>query len=156
VSADTTAHTAPGTRERALGHQAGGMRLGRLVGMKELWPILLENVVPAMFGLIAGVVGSLFGPLVQWAVEKRRGRMNYRKDLIKQWRKDFEEFEYDKHKLGDSASYSALRPHLRASVRDTIEKPRTAYVPNEGRHGSVKQQMILDEVARLEKKWGLV
>jgi hypothetical protein len=129
---------------------------GRLIGMKEQWPILLKYVLPSVLGFLAGVVGSLFGPLVQWAVEKRRGRMNYRKELIKQWRNDFEEFEYDSHRLGDSGTYSALRPHLRAEVRDAIEKPRTAYVPNEGRHGSVKQQMLLDEVARLEKKWGLV
>jgi hypothetical protein len=124
--------------------------------MKELWPILLQYVVPAVLGLVAGVVGSLFGPLVQWAVEKRRGRMDYRKALIKQWRNDFEVFDYDSHRLGDSATYSSLRPHLRTAVRDAIEKPRTAYVPNEGRGGSVKKQMLLDEIARLEKKWGLV
>lgn len=124
--------------------------------MKELWPILLQYVVPAVLGLVAGVVGSLFGPLVQWAVEKRRGRMDYRKALIKQWRNDFEVFDYDSHRLGDSATYSSLRPHLRTAVRDAIEKPRTAYVPNEGRDGSVKKQMLLDEIARLEKKWGLV
>jgi hypothetical protein len=124
--------------------------------MKELWPILLQYVVPAVLGLVAGVVGSLFGPLVQWAVEKRRGRMDYRKALIKQWRNDFEVFDYDSHRLGDSATYSSLRPHLRTAVRDAIEKPRTAYVPNEGHGGSVKKQMLLDEIARLEKKWVLV
>jgi hypothetical protein len=124
--------------------------------MKELWPILLQYVVPAVLGLVAGVVGSLFGPLVQWAVEKRRGRMDYRTALIKQWRNDFEVFDYDSHRLGDSAIYSSVRPHLRTAVRDAIEKPRTAYVPNEGRGGSVKKQMLLDEIARLEKKWGLV
>jgi hypothetical protein len=124
--------------------------------MKELWPILLQYVVPAVLGLVAGVVGSLFGPLVQWAVEKRRGRMDYRKALIKQWRNDFEVFDYDSHRLGDSATYSSLRPHLRTAVRDAIEKPRTAYVPNEGRGGCVKKQMLLDEIARLEKKWVLV
>jgi hypothetical protein len=82
--------------------------------------------------------------------------MDYRKALIKQWRNDFEVFDYDSHRLGDSATYSSLRPHLRTAVRDAIEKPRTAYVPNEGRGGSVKKQMLLDEIARLEKKWVLV
>jgi hypothetical protein len=132
------------------------MRLGRLVGMRELWPILLQYVLPSVLGLVAGVVGSLVAPWVQWAVEKRRGRTEHRRTLIKQWRKDFQTFDYDKHKLGDSAVYSSLRPHLRASVRDAIEKPRTASVPSEGRGGSVKKQMLLDEVTRLEKKWGLV
>jgi hypothetical protein len=124
--------------------------------MKELWPTLLQYVLPSVLGLIAGVVGSLVAPWVQWAVEKRRGRTNHRRELIKTWRSDFQKFDYDDHRLGDSAAYTSLRPHLRPEVRDAIEKPRTAYVPNEGRHGSVKQQMLLDEVARLEKEWGLV
>jgi len=98
------------------------MRLGRLVGMKDLWPILLQFVVPALLGLIGGVIGSLVAPWVQWAVEKRRGRTDHRRELIRQWRMDFEEFEYDEHRLGDSASYSAVRPHLRPEVRDAIEK----------------------------------
>jgi|SRR5215211_853963 len=132
------------------------MRLGRLVGMKELWPILLQYVLPSVLGLVAGVVGSLVAPWVQWAVEKRRGRTDHRRALIKQWRSDFQQFDYDAHRLGDSAAYSALRPHLRPEVREAIEKPRTAYVSNEGRAGSVKKHLLLDEIARLEKKWGLV
>ena len=121
--------------------------------MKELWPILLQNVVPALFGLVAGVVGSLVAPWVQWAVEKRIGRTDHRRALIKTWRNDFQEYDFDRHRLGDSAAYTSLRPHLRAEVREAIEKPRTAYVPNEGRGDNVKQQMLLDEVTRLERKW---
>jgi hypothetical protein len=116
----------------------------------------LQYVLPSVLGLIGGVVGSLVAPWVQWAVEKRRGRTDHRRALIKTWRNDFQEYDFDRHRLGDSAAYTSLRPHLRAEVREAIEKPRTAYVPNEGRGDNVKQQMLLDEVTRLERKWGLV
>jgi hypothetical protein len=65
----------------SLGNRGGGMRLGRLIGMKEQGPILLQYVVPAVLGLVAGVVGSLVAPWVQWAVETRRNRQNYRREL---------------------------------------------------------------------------
>ena len=124
--------------------------------MKELWPILLQNVLPAVLGLIAGVIGSLFGPLVQWSVEKRRGRTERRQYLITTGRWDFQNHDFDSQWLGDTASYSALRPHLRPEIREKIEKPRTIYVSNEGRGNNVKRQMLLDEIARIDKEWGLV
>src|SRR5215203_734611 len=42
--------------------------------MKDSWPILIQYVVPAVLGLVAGVIGSLIAPWVQWAIEKRRDR----------------------------------------------------------------------------------
>jgi len=128
------------------------MRLGRLVGMKELWPILLQYVVPALVGLVVG----LALPWVRWSVEKRRNLFNNRQEQIKNWRSALQRFDFDRWSLGNSGVYLSLRPHLRAEVRDAIEKPRTVNVPNEALGGNVKKQMLLDEVARLEKKWGLV
>jgi len=131
------------------------MRLGRLVVMKELWPILLQYVVPALLVFLGVVVGLLL-PWVRWSVEKRRKLFNYRMELIKTWRSALQSFDFDRDSLGNSGAYLSLRPHLRAEVRDAIEKPRTAYVPNEALGGNVKKQRLLGEVTRLEKKWGLV
>jgi hypothetical protein len=39
-------------------------------------------------------------------------------------------------------------------VIDKFEAPRTVYVGG-GRGDDVRKQMLLDEVARLEEKWGL-
>jgi hypothetical protein len=120
--------------------------------MKELLPIVLQYVVPALFGLVVG----LALPWVRWWVEKRRKLFNYRQEHIKKWRSALESFDFDRHSLGDSGAYLSLQPHLRAEVRDAIEKPRTAGVPSEALGGNVKKRMLLDEVARLEKEWGLV
>ena len=49
-----------------------------------------------------------------------------------------------------------MRPHLRSEVREQLEKPRTGIVPNEARGDSAERYILSDEIARIEKKWGLV
>ena len=135
--------------------------------MKEPWAILFQYVLPPVLGFIAGVVGSLFGPLVQWAVEKRRNLFSYRRELIRAWREDIENFDHDGENIRNTATYSAIRPHLKREVRERLESPRTVIVEQDSRSGvdgltasgkssSSVKTLLLVEVARIEQKWGLV
>jgi hypothetical protein len=51
-------------------------------------------------------------------------------------------------------AYSQIRPHLRPGVREELESPRPEEEPIEeisGRIGKLK-----DELARIEREWGLL
>src|SRR5215212_3297925 len=54
--------------------------------MKEPWPVLLHYGLPALLGLVAGVVGSLVAPWVHWTIERRRVRLHRRQQLIEDLR----------------------------------------------------------------------
>src|SRR5215204_6490343 len=124
--------------------------------MAELWPILLQYGLPALLGLVAGVVGSLVAPWVNWSVEKRRSRLAYRQRHISAWRKHIQTFRFHEGSFTSTSVYAQMRPHLRREVRERLEKPRTTIIPNEARGEVAEKYMLLDEVARIEKEWGLV
>ena len=115
---------------------------------------LVQYVVPALLGLIGGVIGSLVAPWVQWAIEKRRSRMDNRRQLIETWREEVENFSWTEGDFRLTATYSAIKPHLRDEVRESIQagEPLTTEDGREVWH----KQMLLDEAARTEKEWGLV
>ena len=115
----------------------------------------MDIILTALVGLVGGVIGSLIAPWVQWAVEKRRRQVEYRRELIQSWRAEIEAFDHEANNFGDTAAYSAIRSHLRSEVREAVEKPRTFYVGG-GRGDMVKKHKLLDEVARIEKEWELV
>jgi hypothetical protein len=120
--------------------------------MKGLWPILLQSVLPAVLTFVVGL--SL--PWVRWSVEKRRKLLNYRMELIKTWRENIEAFDFESSKYGDTGWYGAMRQHMDTKKRRDLESGRVFYVPAEGRGDDWRKHVLLDEVARIEKKWGLV
>jgi hypothetical protein len=117
---------------------------------------MLEKIIIALGGAIIGFVSGLLTPWVKWQIEKRQKRRENREALIKRWREAIESSpEIDRGKFGNTEAYSSLRFHMQKRVIQDFEAQRTTYVPG-GRGQSVRKQMLLDEVARLEKKWGLV
>src|SRR5215211_2793837 len=128
--------------------------------------VLVAASSGAIAGLISGVIGSLIAPWVHWAIEKRHNLFNYRRELVETWRNELEHYDYESGNVRTTATYSAIRPHLKQGVRERLESPRTVHVESESREGvsdvtvsgkspaSVKN-MLLDEVARLEQQWGL-
>jgi hypothetical protein len=121
-----------------------------------------RNVSEVLVGLAsaaAGFASGLLVPWVKWRIEKRQEQHKYRGDTIKGWRAAIEAEEYDvtdarSHFL-NSAHYSSLRAHMVPEAIQTIEALRTVYVAG-ARGGHVRNQVLLDEVSRLEKEWGLV
>lgn len=123
-----------------------------------LSPDVVRYVVPALLGLVGGLVGSLVGPLVQWAVEKRRRRMEYRRAQIEAWRDWLGRVTFGGvMDLKRTSMYRRMRPHLSAETREQLE----AEVPGEtlGERQNVvygRMRLLDDELARLEQRWGLL
>jgi hypothetical protein len=115
---------------------------------------IVQYVVPALLGLVGGVVGSLVAPWVQWAIEQRRSRMNNRRELIKTWREDVERFTWDQGDFRLTATYSKIKPHLGDEVGRSLQtgEPLSTEDGREVWH----KEMLLDEAARIEKEWGLI
>ena len=117
----------------------------------------MEVVVSAVVGLIAGAIGSLIAPWVHWTIEKRRERLKHRREIIQNWRKSIDEFDFDSDNFGNTSTYAAMRPHMRKEIITKFEAQRTVYVtPDGGRGDKLFKQWALDEVARIEQEWGLL
>lgn len=114
-----------------------------------------------IIGLVSAGIGFISGllvPWIKWEVEKRQKKLEYRKDLITSWKAKLAAAEFNSPEgrsgYGSSHEYSSLRLHMAKEIIDKLEAPRTMYVGG-GRGDDVRKQMLLDEVARMEKKWGL-
>lgn len=114
-----------------------------------------------IIGLVSAGVGFASGllvPWIKWDVEKRQRKCDYRKELISNWKTTLEATEFNTPEgqsgFGSSPAYSSLRSHMNKEVIEKFEAKYTVYISG-GRGDDVKKQMLLDEVSRLEKKWGL-
>ena len=128
---------------------------------------MFDIIVPAIAGLISGAIASLAAPWAVWGVEKRRGLRDARKKLIDDARQTLasgisrEEFRI--HPL-----YSQLRQYFSVDLNRRIEGTSTGkgldavdvieVVVGSGRHTGVNPyaQKALDELAQLERDWGLI
>jgi len=130
----------------------------------------MDVLIAAASGAIAAVIGSLIEPWVQWAVERRRDRQKYRRELIQSWRELISEQVGKTIQLPEiedishTSEYSMMKQHLSDASREWIETPwskRIDYVKQVGPSAWRKEKMeyrrrLLDEIARLEQDWGLV
>lgn len=119
----------------------------------------MSEVVVGLVSAGAGFISGLLVPWVKWQIEKQKEQLHYRRELIKNWRAALSTQQYD---IGDarsdflgSAEYSSLRAHLNAEPLQKVEAIRTVYATG-ARGGFYRNQVLLDEVARIEKTWGLV
>lgn len=117
---------------------------------------LLKVALPALVGLIAGAIGSLIAPWVNWGIEKRKLRLAHRRDFIAAVRHALEA-RPDNREFRESAHYSQLRPYLSARTREGIESD-TIMIQNGGRGEGVNnlRTHVLDELHALERQWGLL
>jgi hypothetical protein len=114
-------------------------------------------LVPALLGFTGGIIGSLIVPWVQWAIEKRRGKFEYRQEMIKTWREGIDNFNWTDDDFGNSSIYGAIRPHIKPDMIEKFEAQRTFHVPPDGGRGTnLQKQWASDEVARIENEWGLL
>ncbi len=113
-------------------------------------------LIAGLAAIIGGLITSFLLPLVNWGIEKRRSRLAYRKERIDALRKvsmnQFGTWDI----IAESAEYSAMRGHLPKDVVTLIESPIPLPLGNLGRSGDWRVQRLLDEVAKVERKWGLI
>ena len=81
---------------------------GKGKAMNTLWSI----IVPAIAGLLAGVVGSLVAPWVNWTIEKRREKMKYRREFIQRCREKIESADFDRFAFFATHEYLTLKQFL--------------------------------------------
>ena len=116
-----------------------------------------ETIIGLVFAGI-GFISGLLVPWIKWEIEKRHKRHDYRRELIASWKAKLAAAEFHspegRSSFGSSPEYSSLRSHMVKEVIEKFEAPRTMYAGG-GRGDDVRKQMLLDEVSRLEKHWGL-
>jgi F0F1-type ATP synthase membrane subunit b/b' len=80
-----------------------------------------------------------------------------RRKRIEDWRSAISNHEFGGYpRFASTAAYSQMKPYLRPKVVEMLEAPRTFHVGNEARGDSAYQYTLLDEVARIEREWGLI
>lgn len=121
--------------------------------MNTDWISSINGVVSAVIG---GAIASILAPFVVWQLEKRKIRLESRRQLVSEARQ-FLRCGREKNEIIESELYSRLRPHLRPDLTKAIES-EVIVVKNGGRGAGVNQysSKLLDEVVRLEKHWGLI
>jgi hypothetical protein len=134
--------------------------------------ILTRYVLPP----ILGGAGGLITIWANWGIEKRKQRLQRRRELITGWRLELIPMigqpqdppvvwagERQRAVLS-SPYYASLRPHLSKSALQQIEDPvmrifvrsdRTARPTHDWNH-HFPLKIFVDEIARIEKRWKLV
>lgn len=123
---------------------------------------MLQYVLPALLALVGGLAGSLLAPIVQWSIEKRRGKAAYRREMITRWREavsmhDFHKrWEKAEHPFGGTPEYAEMRQYLDPEFCKAFERGRTLFAGATGRGADGARTRILDAIAELERKWDLL
>ena len=122
--------------------------------------IVTRYVIPPLLGGAGGII-TIYG---QWGIEKRRQKLQAQRDLVSTWRKALvpllnaqpETTVADgsyKYAFMYDENYASLRPHLRPEVVKRLEG-QTIQVVLGG--PAFPRTLIIEEIARIEKKWNLV
>ena len=116
----------------------------------------MKIAIPALTGLIAGTIGSLIAPWVNWGIEKRKLRLTARREFIAAARRSLD-VGSDKNEFRESAIYSQLRPFLSERTRKEIESDTiTIQMGGRGSGADNYRPHVLDELHTLENKWKLL
>jgi hypothetical protein len=92
-----------------------------------------------------------------WGVEKRRRRQNRRRELIQAVRQAAApEGSFDRSAFFNSATYSAIRPHLRKEAVHALESIDILIDVGQSPRQTTHETILQDEMTRLERKWKLI
>jgi hypothetical protein len=79
-----------------------------------------------------------------------------RKRRIDHWRSVIRDFDFETDRFAGTDTYSQMKPYLKPEVVKMFETPRSVYIGNEARGDTAYSYTLLDEVARIEREWGLI
>jgi len=89
--------------------------------------------------------------------ERDELKAGQRQKRIEDWRSAISDHEFGGYpRFASTVAYSQMKPYLRPEVVEMLEAPRTFHVGNEARGETAYRYTLLDEVARIEKEWGLI
>ena len=117
----------------------------------------INAIIAGGVGLVTGAIGSLIAPWVQWGIEKKRRKHERRLELIHSWRELLSHENFDRGALLNNPSYGPLRDLLDEKVRKEIERPSNHItVVIDSPTSNHDRDLVLREIARIEKSWGLI
>ena len=117
---------------------------------------ILTIAIPALAGLVAGIIGSLIAPWVHWGIEKRKLRLMSRRVLISDIR-HLLSYPTTKEEFRDNTIYFQLKPFLSEQTREEIESDDlTVKMGDRGAVTNAFRIHVLDELQLLENKWRLL
>jgi hypothetical protein len=117
-------------------------------------------IVGGIAGVVTGSISAVVAPWANWGIEKRRQKLNDRRERIKAWREMVKVTNLQRESFRETTGYSTLRPYLTTGLIDEIERTDINITLTMG--GSTpdrKTQLkarILDEIAAIEKQWKLL
>jgi hypothetical protein len=130
-----------------------------------------EHIISGIVGFATGAIASLVAPWVNWGIEKKRQKLNYKREQVAKWRKMIEEVAdaQESHKndlhsglsheplwarqlLERHADFYSLQPYLSTKTRAALDG-RTFLV---GTTIESSLAYMVDDIARIEKKWDLI
>jgi hypothetical protein len=121
--------------------------------MDTAWSV----VVSAVVGLVAGVVGSLIAPWVNWGIEKRRDKLKHRWEIIQRCRDKVDSPDFTKQEFRATTEYRYLKPLLDAESQRSIEGDHIFMVPERGDSpDNVYRKLLAEAIDKLEGQWRLV
>ena len=101
-------------------------------------------------------IAQLQEQVEQLTAERDALRDEKRQARITEWRFIIQDFDFATDTFASTGTYSQMKPHLRSEVIEMFETPRGIHVGNEARGDLAYGYTLLDEVARIEKEWGLI
>lgn len=110
----------------------------------------VNTIISGVVGLIAGTIGSLVAPWVNWKIEKKRMRRSKRQGLLTQLRV-YLESPSSRQNVLEEKEYLQLKKHMRKKVVSNLEKGGRPH-----RMDRDKKEVLLDELHHLEEKWDII
>ena len=133
------------------------------------WTTVITSVLAST--ALSSVVTGIIAPSINWGIEKRRLTRTYRESQIKKWRQMVQKviLDLDKIQRGESPpitgvrspaaylldrelDFSSLKPLLPQSAVGEIYAGMTVIA---GSTIDSKLVRLIDEIAKIEEKWGL-
>ena len=138
----------------------------------SFWDFVTRFILPPVLGGAGGFL-TIFA---NWGIDKRKHRLQRRRELITGWRLELipmvassqdspEIWAGPKQaKVLSSPFYASLRPHLSQGAVKKIEDPTMGLVLNRGGVPPSESylayrfplKIFIDEIARIEREWNLV
>jgi hypothetical protein len=110
-------------------------------------------IIPFISG-VAGFLGGLVATYVKWDIEKKKIKVENRKERIKEWRTAIEQAESLENIWGASV-ISDLKDYLTEKDKNTLY----SHIANNGFGGTgddIKKSMLFKVISKVEKSWDLI
>jgi hypothetical protein len=106
-------------------------------------------IISAIIGLIAGAIGSLIAPWVNWGIEKKKIRLEQRKIMLQHVRGELNRYSWNIVNFKYSVEYSMVKEYLDIDIAKLIDDCKS------GNDSELKNK-ILNNITRIQHKWGLI